>query len=348
MDDRLSIFQGCLLGLAVGDAMGYTVDGKTYGQIRQDYGPNGLLGYDLVNGCAEVSSYTQIAAFACNGLLLSLTRPGGKVMPCTALALREWAQTQRYTRDPERRACWVCRIPALRERRSMDPRLADTLCRPSLGTLESPVNRLSTPGSLTAVIPLGLFFSPQRMQIPQVGLWGAQTVALTHGDPDAFLSGAALAYLITGIVQDRATALPEHIRHAADAVAVQFGKRYPQANDLRQRIYHTLSLTESMETLVCGTASQVLCGAVYASVAAHGDFDAAMIAAVNHSGRSAAVGALTGAILGAMLGKQALPEFYLECLGPVAALETLAADLSCPPAFRLFDDDWDRKYGSSE
>ena len=74
MGSKSAIYRGCLLGLAVGDAMGYTVDGSTWDQIREDYGPNGLLGYDLVNGYADVTSFTQIAAFACNGLLLGLTR----------------------------------------------------------------------------------------------------------------------------------------------------------------------------------------------------------------------------------------------------------------------------------
>ena len=65
--------RGCLLGLAVGDAMGHAVDEKTWDEIREDYGPNGLLGYDLVNDCAEGSSYTQVAAYVANGLLLGIT-----------------------------------------------------------------------------------------------------------------------------------------------------------------------------------------------------------------------------------------------------------------------------------
>ena len=40
-------YRGCLLGLAVGDAMGYTVDNNSWQEIREDYGPNGLLGYEL-------------------------------------------------------------------------------------------------------------------------------------------------------------------------------------------------------------------------------------------------------------------------------------------------------------
>ena len=74
MDARQSAYRGCLLGMAVGDAMGYTVDRKSWDEIQEDYGPNGLLGYDLVNGYAEVTSHTQLPAFTANALLLGLTR----------------------------------------------------------------------------------------------------------------------------------------------------------------------------------------------------------------------------------------------------------------------------------
>ena len=56
MDPVLSKYQGCLLGLAVGDAMGAGIDALSLEEIRESYGPDGLLGYDLVNGFAEISS----------------------------------------------------------------------------------------------------------------------------------------------------------------------------------------------------------------------------------------------------------------------------------------------------
>ena len=100
MADKKGQFRGMLLGLAVGDAMGYTIDGSSWKEIQQSYGPNGLLGYDLVNGYADVTSYTQLAAFTCNGLLLGLTRGQmtGKMLPLfryVGLSSREWAASQK-------------------------------------------------------------------------------------------------------------------------------------------------------------------------------------------------------------------------------------------------------------
>ena len=75
--------------------------------IQENYGPNGLLGYDLANGYADVTSYTQLAAFTCNGLLIALTRGQmmGKMAPLVkyvGLSSREWMASQRPWERKER------------------------------------------------------------------------------------------------------------------------------------------------------------------------------------------------------------------------------------------------------
>ncbi len=354
-----SVYRGLLLGLAVGDAMGASVDKKTYEQICEDYGPAGLLGYDLANGPAEVSSYTQVGAFTCNGLLLGLTKGKSSPADClgyVTLALKEWAKVLYLPGDPQRRFCWLSHIPSLRQRRCLDARTLDAMIRDVPGSLERPGNQAAGPGTLPAAVVVGMFFTPERMQVQQVGLLGARVVALTHGDPTAFLSGAAVAYTVAGILQEPEAPLKEQLVQAVTVVQAQFGKRFPQAGEVRRLVEkavalaekESLSAVEAMEHLGCGTAAQVLAGAAYAALASQGDFDQAMIIAVNHSGKSAAVGALTGAILGAALGEEALPEFYLESLPCAAVLRELADDLTGGGAqgwrSKLFDDDWDRKY----
>ena len=49
MENKSASYRGCLLGLAVGDAMGCPIDKKTWDEICADYGPNGLLGYAVGN-----------------------------------------------------------------------------------------------------------------------------------------------------------------------------------------------------------------------------------------------------------------------------------------------------------
>ena len=364
MPTKAEICQGCLLGLAVGDAMGYTVDSKSWPEIQRDYGPNGLLGYDLVNGYADVTSYTQLAAYTANALLLGATRGqlNGRMAPFiryVAAAQREWAQIQNTRRAPDRALCWVSRVPELRRRCCMDTWMLDTLRRGEAGSPEEPVGKSASCGSLTAAIPVGLFFDSDRMKPQEIGQLGMETVALTHGDPATFLSGAVLAYCVAGLAQEPEVPMEEHFLQAADAAAAQFGRQYPQAEELRGMLHRVIALAKSAEEphqvmtrLECDTAPRALAGAFYAVLTSGGDFDAAMICAVNHSGRSAAVGAVAGALLGASLGEPALPEFYMDCLEPAPALRTLADDLAagCPleRSSRLFDDDWDRKYIQGE
>lgn len=362
MGDKKSVYRGCMLGLSVGDAMGYTVDASTWDQIRQDYGPNGLLGYDLVNGYAEISSHTQLAAFACNGLLLGITRGQmqGRMAPFVryvGLAAKEWAQTQRYrSAPPARTYCWVARVKELCARRCMDTLMLDTLTRERTGSLEEPVNRSVSPGMLLAAVPVGLLADLGKITGEEADRLGAEVVALTHGSPTAFLSGAVTANLIRNVIHNPDMAMEALVLAAMEQLGDQFGKAYPQTGEVFELLRLAMELSESqqeepvlaMEQLRCRTAAECLAGAVYACLVSGGDFDTAMITAVNHSGCSAAVGALTGAILGAKLGCDALPEFYLECLEPAPSLTELADDLAqgCPMDMgsAMFDDDWDRKY----
>lgn len=353
MANILDAYRGCLLGLAVGDAMGMPVDDMTWEQIQENYGPHGLLGYDLRGDFAEITSYTQVAAYICNALLLSVSRgKGDKKLEYVRLGLKEWTRSQQFARDPESSYCWVAKLPAFRRRLCRDARMLDTLRLAAMGFPEKGPNKHNTPGSLTAAIAVGMFYNPQRLTPPQVGELAAQIVSLTHGDPTAFLSAAVLSYAITGILMEPDMPLEEQFAAAISVMEHQFRGKYPEAGTVAATLKSALKRAKEaepmgavMEQLQCYSAMTCLAGAIYASLANQHDFDTAMIAAVNHSGYSSAVAGITGAILGAKMGYSALPDFYLESLEPVKALCTLADDMvSGTPAKGLFDDDWDLKY----
>ena len=356
-----TLYRGCLLGMAVGDAMGHTVDSRTWPEIQEAYGPNGLLGYDLMNGYAEITSYTQLAAFTCNSLLIAITRGQlqGKMAPFVryiAHAMKEWAAGQKPWGRPERTLCWLLQQPDMCRRYCMDTWMLDRLGRGNLGTPEEPANNYTNPSAITTAIGVGIFFDPDRMNQPEIDRLGIEAVALTHGSPQAFLSGGVLAHIISRCGRQRDLPLDELYRQAIQTLEAEFGHEYSQVYEITSLIRQamifaedeTLMHYEVMERLKCETASQVLAGAVYATLASRGDFDAAMIAAVNHSGRSSAVGAIVGAILGARLGAEALPDFYLESLECGETLLELADDLhtGCPmeQGNKLFDLEWDYKY----
>ena len=354
-----SAYRGCLLGLAVGDAMGYPVDTKTWDEIRADYGPHGLLGYDLVNGCAEITSHTQLAAFTCNGLLLALTwaQLKDRTAPFVryiALSHKEWAHTQRRSHTLRRTYCWTSGIEELHRRRCTDNRMPDTLALDHMGAPGEPINRLDGPGSLAAAAAVGLFAGTGRLEPRARDRLGAEAVALTYGSPTAFLSGAVVANLVSAVLREGETTLARLLEQALTAVELQFTPQFPHTPEVLQPVRYAMALArqdlhprQAMEVLVCKNAVQVLAGAVYALLTCGDDFDTAMITAVNHSGRSSAVAALAGAVLGARLGMEALPEFYLECLEVGGVLTELADDLLSGCAGGI-DLDWDRKYLQGE
>ena len=353
MANTMDAYRGCLLGLAVGDAMGMPVDDMTLAQIRENYGPHGLLGYDLRSDYAEITSYTQVAAFICNALLLSVSRgKGDKKLDYVKLGLREWTRSQQFARDPEGSYCWVAKLPAFRRRHCRDARMLDTLRLAAMGFPDRGTNSYSAPGSLTSAVAVGMFYNSQRMTPPQIGELSAQIVSLTHGDPTAFLSAAVLSYAIAGILMEPKLPLETQFLSAISAMEHQFRGKYPEAAEVAATLKAAVRRAEAaepmnqvMEDLQCYKALNCLAGAIYASLANQKDFDTAMITAVNHSGYSSAVAAITGAILGAKMGYSALPEFYVESLEPVNALCQLADDMvSGTPAKGLFDDDWDHKY----
>ena len=358
--EKREIFRGALLGLEVGDAMGYTVDKKSLEEIREDYGPNGLLGYDLVNGYADITSYTQTAAFVGNGLLLGLTRRAirgvmARPVNYAAMALKEWSRSQQFG-PIEKNNCWLSGCPELKRRHCLDTRVLDMLSRERLGTLEEPVARMDSPSTLTTALPVALLAKPLRLTAEEADRLAADIVALTHGDGAAYVCAAALCRMLGYILEDPQRHTEELLRRTVDAIQLQFGKDHAQTSGLWELLQMTRVLIaedsvtpmEAMEQLRCTTAPEVLCGALYACATSHRDFDAAIITAVNHSGRSAAVGAVTGMVMGMLLGESALPEFYLESLESAEVLRQLADDLlvGCPmdPVSNLFDDEWDRKY----
>ena len=357
MDTRERI-RACLLGLAVGDALGYTVDDKLWERILEDYGPWGLRGYDLVNGYAAISSHTQLAAWGCNGLLLGLTRGRlrGVMAPYVRyleLAGRDWAKQQRRSREPG--VCWVGLEETLQTRRCMEQLMPDSYLQTPAATMETPSNRFRSPGSLSFAVAAGMTLDPGTAGRQEVARLGAEAVALTHGHPMAFLSGSVLAWLIHALLYDGSPLDGALVRESAVRLREQFASQYRQAGELSALLQSVLSqaarggsLQEKMERLECDSADRVLAGALLAVLTCPGDPEEAFAAAVNHSGRSAACGAVTGALLGASMGSEAVPEFYLECLEPRGVLEELADDVfrGCPMGREssLFDDEWDRKY----
>ena len=95
----LSKFKGCLIGGAVGDALGYAVEFMPASTIFQKYGKKGITEYELRHGVAEISDDTQMTLFTATGLLVGTTRGMargimGNYEGYIAYSYRDWYRTQ--------------------------------------------------------------------------------------------------------------------------------------------------------------------------------------------------------------------------------------------------------------
>ena len=208
-----------------------------------------------------------------------------------------------------------------------------------------------------AAVSVGLFFDPGRLPRREIQRLGAETAALTHGDPEAFLSAAAMAHIISRIVWDGQTDLEKLTRETGAMLRKRFGREYHQAATVAAglRMARTLAgsrehtRSDALEQLGCETAAQVLAGALYCCLTGAGEPEVQISEAARWCPAGAAV---VGAVLGAACGGEALPQSWREELECGSLLRELAEDMfrGCPMMMgsRVFDIEWDEKYNVTE
>ncbi len=66
-------YRGCLIGVSVGDALGYPIEFRSEEDIFEQYGADGITDYALTDGVAQISDDTQMTLFTATGLLQGTT-----------------------------------------------------------------------------------------------------------------------------------------------------------------------------------------------------------------------------------------------------------------------------------
>ena len=76
MDEKRDRVLGCLLGGAVGDALGYPVEFLSEPEILRQYGPAGIQTLAQAGSPARVSDDTQMTLFAANAWIYGCSGEG--------------------------------------------------------------------------------------------------------------------------------------------------------------------------------------------------------------------------------------------------------------------------------
>ena len=330
--DFRSRVRGTLLGAAVGDALGASVDRLALEQIREAHGAEGLVDLAPAYGRrGAVTHLTQLTLFGVDGLIRAqVRRDTGAWHPPTDVhrAYRRWAATQSDWGPDERRKDdgWLAREEWLYARR--DPArpcllgLGDAI----MGTLDAPKNPGERgPEAVARSAPFGLLVGWEPHLVMQLAV---ECAAQTHGHPAAYLSAGAYAVVVHALA--RGESLDAAVQQALALLAGRPGQQ-PVADALRHALGAVRQGMPSPgrvgELAGDGGAEELLAAAVYC-VLVGDDVRHGLCLAVNHGGPSAATGALTGGLLGALHGETALPPAWLAELEGRPSVLVLADDFA--------------------
>ena len=358
----LDKFRGCLVGGAAGDALGYEIEFMDEASIFQTFGARGITEYALHGGAARISDDTQMTLFTATGLLVGTTRGmnRGIMAPYQdyiALSYGDWlkTQTQRFPLGEGFRYSWLVNVPDLFARRAPGKTCLAALSSGKTGSIEDPINSSKGCGGVMRVAPIGVYFTDKNISLRKVDRIGAQVAAITHGHDLGYIPAAALVHIIYRLADDPDETVRGAVQNAVAAMKEEFCGS-PHIADFVELMELAVSLADSdkpdLEAIhLLGegwVAEETLAIAIFCALRHSEDFDAALIAAVNHNGDSDSTGAVAGNILGTYLGYERIPEKYKNDLELRDTILQIADDLynDCRMTEHgdYYDEVWVRKY----
>ncbi len=307
---------GCLLGGAIGDALGYEIEFEEWDTIRFRFGENGIQKLYLYDDRAVFSDDTQMTLFTLEGIILGYCRAenkgtGAPLSVYIWQAYLSWLKTQGI--EPVNNNDKFDSISSLLKEEAMNVRRAPgntclhALSSGEMGTIENPINDSKGCGGVMRTAPLGFF-----PFITNPVLEGAKAAAITHGHPLGWLPAGILSGIVHRCIwgDTEKTALKEIIEKVIQETAGQFPEYAEYMNELEALLRRAIAMSaeqwndvEAIETLGGGwTGDEALAIAVYSCVKYPDQLKKALICAANHSGDSDSTAAIAGNILGAYLG----------------------------------------------
>ncbi|MBI2863789.1 MAG: ADP-ribosylglycohydrolase family protein [Chloroflexi bacterium] len=324
----LECFVGCLLGGAVGDALGAPVEFLSLASIRDRFGPTGIRDFAPAYGrVGAITDDTQMTMFTAEGLIRAshrLVEQGDSLAPSVIhRAYLRWLDTQSgRSRCPDTglEDGWLIQIPALHSCRAAGNTCLSALRGGEMGTVDRPLNDSKGCGGVMRVAPVGLVTAdPFRM--------GCEVAAITHGHPSGCLSAGFLASVISAIVNG--DSLGSAIGSTRDTLLTwPSHEECLNAVDSAVRLASSASPTpETIERLgESWVGEEALTISLFCCLTAK-DFETGVIMAVNHGGDSDSTGSIVGNVLGALCGKSAIPAKWLDRLELRDEIKELATDL---------------------
>lgn len=304
---RRSQYIGCVVGLAVGDALGYPAEFRSRRQILQEIGPEGITGFlrlkdrrfsrPFITGPdhppGTFTDDTQMSLCVAEALLTAGQGELDALMQEMGRRFVEWHRSEENNRSPGETTGIACN------------RLAAGVPWREAGVAHS-----KGCGANMRVAPIGLYYE----DLDTVAEVARHCALLTHGHPAA-LEGAAAAALLVALALRGAS--PEDM-HAE--VMRRCGGRSPDFDACFARVPQVVGQPPEQVLVEQGpyalgegwVAEEAVASALYCFWRHPEDYRAAVLEAVNTDGDSDSLATITGSIAGARLGLEGIPAEWVQ------------------------------------
>ncbi len=294
MEADSSKFEGCLLGLAIGDALGMPFEGwrptwimsKLGGRVR-DFLPDTRRGL-------KAGQWTDDTKMALH-LAMSIKRNEGR------FSAREAAK-------------WYVRWFDSGDLRGIGGATAESILRLKAGSdwRESGKTGENAAGNGTAMrcAPIGLL---DHKKLDLLREDSKNDAVITHNNPEAIAGSRAVNFFIaTGVVQpDFVEAKPELIDRCIEFIGpCKVADNLKRAKQLLKENLHCGTALQTLGT--SGYVVETVASAVYCFLKTPENFEETVISAVMGGGDTDTTGAVAGAISGAWNGTWSLPRRWVD------------------------------------
>jgi len=317
-----AIFKGCLIGGAIGDALGAPIEFYSLKQIRANHGKEGITDYvEYENNKGEFTDDTQMTLFTADALLRANPNSNSLEEELNTMAHQSylrWLQTQKKDIEkgnfqkeiPDGDTDWLMQEEILYRRRAPGNTCISALMSGQAGKINNPINDSKGCGTIMRVAPIGLFFGGNSKKAFEVA---CHFSAITHGHPSGYLSAGFFAGVLSDLTVgiDLLTSIDNTLKilenwnyheetfSAVHAAIDLFGKT---------KLNKNLIEAEIIENLGDGwIAEEALAMSLFASLIFENDFKNGVLFSVNHGGDSDSTGSITGNILGLINGIDQIP-----------------------------------------
>ncbi len=314
--DRRARFSGCLLGGAIGDALGAPVEFLDLATIRRNFGSQGVRGYEVAYGRnGAITDDTQMTLFTAEALLRLRVaeRLGVAADPGTLAchAYLRWLRTQGVASnlalpDP---GGLLLGIADLHAQRGPGLTCLSSLAQRTMVSGSPARNDRKGCGGVMRMAPVGLDAATDPVLAFERGRLFA---AITHGHPTGSLAAGAFAAIISRVIAG--SPLLAAVEATLGELERSPGHEQTSAAMRAARALASRGAPDAaaVESLGGGwIAEEALAIGLYAALVAP-TFGAGVLLAVNHGGDSDSTGAIAGNLLGALHGLEELPDQWRE------------------------------------